>query len=80
MVSLGLFRGFKVGNGGEDVSILQHADDTLFVGEATWVNLWALKSILRCFELVSGLKVNFHKSSIIGINVDGNFSTIASLF
>lgn len=56
-------------------------DNTLFVGETSWSNLWALKSILRCFELVSGLKVNFHKSNvIIGINVENNFYLATSLF
>ncbi|KAH1203097.1 hypothetical protein GmHk_17G049420 [Glycine max] len=29
-----------------------------------------LKTILRCFELVTGLKVNFSKSSLVSINVD----------
>lgn len=29
-----------------------------------------LKSILRCFEMTSGLKVNFYKSSLVGINVE----------
>src|SRR4051812_19070438 len=28
-----------------------------------------MKEILLLFELVSGLKVNFHKSSLIGINI-----------
>lgn len=46
-VSLGLFKGYKVGQGGEDVTILQYADDTLFVGEASWSNLWVMKAILR---------------------------------
>lgn len=77
---IGIFKGFKVGNGGEEVSILQYADDTLLVGEATLENLWAMKAILRCFELVSCLKVNFHKSRVIGINVEQNFQQEAALF
>ena len=35
-------------------------------------NVLALKSILRCYELASGLKVNFHKSRIGGIGVHFN--------
>lgn len=35
-VALGLFKGFMVGNNGEEISILQYADDNLLVGEATW--------------------------------------------
>lgn len=39
-----------------------------------------MKSILRCFEMASGPKVNFDKSSIIGINVEDIFLEDASLF
>lgn len=80
VVSLGCFKGFKVGQEGEEVSILQYADNTLLVGEASWENLWTIKAILRCFELVSGLKVNFHKSRLIGINVDQSFQKDATIF
>ena len=31
-----------------------------------------IKAMLRCFELGSGLKVNFHKSKIGAIGVDRN--------
>ncbi|KAF1874075.1 hypothetical protein Lal_00041520 [Lupinus albus] len=34
-----------------------------------------MKSILICFELVSRLKVNFNKISLIGIRVDNSFMT-----
>jgi hypothetical protein len=39
-----------------------------------------LKAILRGFELASGLKVNFWKSSLIGVNVDNSFLELASTF
>jgi hypothetical protein len=65
-VGLNRFRGFQVGNRGLVVSHLQYANDTLCIGEASIGNLWALKSILRAFEMVSGLKVNFWKSSLMG--------------
>jgi len=32
-------------------------------------NLWALKTFLQGFEIASGLKVNFFKSCLIGVNV-----------
>lgn len=79
-MELGIFKGFKVGSGGEEVSILQYVDDTLLVGEATPENLWAMKAILRCFELVSGLKVNFHKSRVMGINMVEQRRHDAALF
>jgi lysozyme family protein len=64
-VELERFRGFGVGRRGVVISHLQYADDTLCIGKATVENLWALKAILRGFEMVSGLKVNFWKSSIM---------------
>ena len=51
-----LFTEFLVG-----ISILQYADDTIFFGEATMQNVKTIKSILRAFELASGLKINYAK-------------------
>ncbi|GKV28189.1 hypothetical protein SLEP1_g37273 [Rubroshorea leprosula] len=48
--------GVVVGNNGVSFSHIQFADDTILFGKATESNLWAAKSILRTFELVSGLK------------------------
>jgi hypothetical protein len=79
-VELGSFRGFRVGGCNVTISHLQYADDTLCVGEASIDNLWALKAILRGFELSSGLKVNFWKSSLMGINVSQDFMALASTF
>ena len=65
-----LFQGFLVGRNEVQVSILQYADDTLFFGKASMENVKTIKVILRRFELVSGLKINFSKSSfwIIGMS------------
>ena len=52
-----------------EVSVLQFADDTLFLCEESFPNVFIIKVILRCFELASGLKVNFHKSKLAGVNV-----------
>ncbi|GAU36827.1 hypothetical protein TSUD_320640 [Trifolium subterraneum] len=79
-VEKGHFKPFLVGRGRLPVSILQYADDTLFIGEATVENLWTLKAILRGFELVSGLKVNFWKSCLVGVNVTHDFLQMASTF
>lgn len=43
-------------------------------------NLQALKTILRCFELSSGLKVNFSKSLFMGVNVGPEFLGMAERF
>jgi hypothetical protein len=74
------FRGFKVGSNGVIVSHLQYADDTLCIGEASIENLWTLKAILRAFEMVPGLKVNFWKSCVMGVNVSNDFIRLASSF
>ena len=79
-VNRNLFKGFELNRGGMVVSHLQYADDTLCIGEPTVDNLWMLKAILRGFEMASGLKVNFHKSSLIGINVDREFMEVACRF
>lgn len=43
-----------------NMSILQFIDDTLLIGYRDRDQVWVLKVILRCFEMVSGLGVNFH--------------------
>jgi hypothetical protein len=45
-VSLGFFKGFHV-SAEVSVSLLQYADDTLFIGEACVENLWTMKATLR---------------------------------
>ncbi|GAU48811.1 hypothetical protein TSUD_406440 [Trifolium subterraneum] len=55
-VEIGRFQPFLVGRGNLPVSILQYADDTLCIGQASVENLWALKAILRGFEMASGPK------------------------
>lgn len=79
-VSSRISKGYNIGNEGSEISILQYADDTLLVGEASWVNLWVMKAVLRNFELVSGLKVNFQKTRVIGVNVDDEFLNLAAEF
>jgi hypothetical protein len=69
-VEVGNFMGYKVGEEEElSISHLQFADDTLIIGKKSWSNIFAMKAVLHLFELSSGLKVNFNKSELIGINV-----------
>ncbi|GAU42409.1 hypothetical protein TSUD_324640 [Trifolium subterraneum] len=79
-VEVNRFKPMLVGREGVPISILQYVDDTLFIGEATVENLWTLKAILRGFEMASGLKVNFWKSCLIGINVNDDFLGMATDF
>ncbi|KAJ9547609.1 hypothetical protein OSB04_020152 [Centaurea solstitialis] len=62
-----IFRGVRLDDSADDVSIFQYADDTIFIGEWDWENAKMLIRILKCFEIFSGLKINMHKSSISGV-------------
>jgi hypothetical protein len=79
-VERGRFQPFMVGRGRLPVSLLQYADDTLCIGEASVENLWTIKAILRGFEMASGLRVNFFKSCLMGVNVSSDFLGMASDF
>ena len=49
--------------------IIQYADDTLIILPARPNQLLALKSILEDFTAITGLKVNYGKSSLVPINI-----------
>ncbi|XP_071692209.1 uncharacterized protein [Rutidosis leptorrhynchoides] len=77
-IEKGLFKGIEVGGDKILISHLQYADDTIFLGERNRENAYSLQNLLKCFELVSGLKVNFHKSFLYGIGVnDGEVDNMA---
>ncbi|CAL5343189.1 unnamed protein product [Camellia sinensis] len=67
---LGLVKGVEVGANGMRITHLQFADDTILFCEADRMEVSNIKRILRCFEISSGLKINYHKSVICGIGVD----------
>ena len=70
VVGAHLFTGYGVGNGDEvRLTHLQFADDTLIIGEKSWLNVCNMRSMLLLFEELSGLKVNFHKSMLTGVNI-----------
>ena len=70
VVGANLFHGFGIGDG-NDVRLthLQFADDTLIIGEKSWLNVRSMQVVLLLFEKVSGLKVNFHKSMLTDVNI-----------
>ncbi|GKV29210.1 hypothetical protein SLEP1_g38156 [Rubroshorea leprosula] len=68
-----LYKGVRIGNGATIVSHLQFADDTIFFGEATEDNIRVVKCIMRIFEMASGLKINFGKSQLMGVEVDNDW-------
>ncbi|GAU24262.1 hypothetical protein TSUD_48500 [Trifolium subterraneum] len=74
LVRNGSFTPYEVGSHNSvSVSHLQFADDTLLVGVKSWANVRALKAVLILFENISGLKVNFHKSMLFGVNVNNSW-------
>jgi hypothetical protein len=60
------------------ISHLKFAYDTLIVGKNSWRNIRAFKAILILFELVSGLKVIFHRSMLMGVNVNDSWSVVVN--
>ena len=65
-----LIDNLEVGKDKVKVNMLQYADDTLFICEANTKSVFNIKVILQCFQLSSGLRVNFLKSRIGGTGVD----------
>jgi hypothetical protein len=78
-VDIGKFKGYQVSTN-DHFELLQFADDTILMGEGSWSNLWTIETVLRSFELVSGLKINFVKSKLYGINVDASLLSAGSSF
>lgn len=65
--SLGMIDSLEVGGKKVRVNMLQYADDTLFFCHVNSKSVFNVKAMLNCFELASGLKVNFLKSRIGGV-------------
>ncbi|GJU97790.1 RNA-directed DNA polymerase, eukaryota [Tanacetum coccineum] len=68
VVEAGIFKGLKLNNS-VMVSHLFYADDAVFVGEWSESNLSSIMNVLHCFSLTSGLKINVHKSHLLGVGV-----------
>ncbi|XP_071713233.1 uncharacterized protein [Rutidosis leptorrhynchoides] len=76
-----LFVGVEIGHDKIPVSHLQYADDTIFFGSWSEGNLRNLMKLLKCFELTSGLKINYHKSNLFGVGVENiEIERMAKLF
>ena len=79
VVGANFFKGYGVGRNNEvQLTHLQFANDTLIIGEKNWLNVRSMRAVLLIFEELSGLKVNFHKSMLIGVNIsDSWFAKVA---
>lgn len=67
-VQIEMFEALDMGREKVKVVLLQYADDTIFTCTGKMENVLVIKDILRNFELLSGLKVNFNKCSLVGLN------------
>lgn len=65
-----LWEGIEVSKGGTKITHLQYADDTIIFCSPRLDHLTNIKKVLILFQLVLGLQVNFHKSSLYGINME----------
>lgn len=63
-----LFREFQSGKG-VIVSSLQYTNGTIMFVDANPAGISSIKHIISCFEMVSGLKVNWGKSSLSSIGL-----------
>ncbi|XP_071708160.1 uncharacterized protein [Rutidosis leptorrhynchoides] len=68
-IHCGLFKGVDIGSHKVLLSHLQYANDTIFFGEWSRLNFCYLVKLLNCFEKMSGLKINYNKSSLYGLGV-----------
>ncbi|KAH1131305.1 hypothetical protein J1N35_002683 [Gossypium stocksii] len=70
---LGVIEGVKDVLLGKSISYLQFADDTILFLRAKEAVVRNLKYVLHCFELFSGLSINFQKSCMVGFGVEEEF-------
>jgi hypothetical protein len=55
-----------------DFLVIQYADDTLIVLEASATQLFFLNGVLQSFSDSTGLKINFSKSMMVPINLSND--------
>lgn len=72
-VTLNLWEGIDVGDGGSTLTHLQYADDTILFYPPNIEYLLNIKKALILFQLASGSQVHFHKSPLIGIHIEDNW-------
>nr|GEZ14112.1 RNA-directed DNA polymerase, eukaryota [Tanacetum cinerariifolium] len=77
VLNAGLYKGISL-NDPFTISHLFYADDVVFIGEWNNNKIQTLLSVLRCFYLASGLKINLHKSKLMGIGVSSNVVAAAA--
>lgn len=59
-----MFKGVIINENSEQLTYLQFADDILLFIEGSIDSIKAVKKVLQCFQLLTGLKINFNKSCL----------------
>ncbi|GJT70924.1 putative reverse transcriptase domain-containing protein, partial [Tanacetum coccineum] len=73
IIDRGLFSPINIGHDNPvTLSHLFYADDAIFISKWSTLNVVAITGLLRYFHMASRLKVNFHKSSLIGVSINPN--------
>lgn len=62
----GMISGLDVGLVDQKLTRLQFADDTLVFCKADVDEIKAIKRLLKGFEAISGLRINYHKTVLCG--------------
>ena len=76
-----LVKGFAVENANIEVTHLQFADDTILFCGASLDHLQNLRCILKCFEFLSSLKINYDKCELIGVRTESShIAFLANVF
>ncbi|GJX02527.1 RNA-directed DNA polymerase, eukaryota [Tanacetum coccineum] len=69
VLDAGLHKGISINNS-LMISHLFYADDAVFVGKWDPSNIKTIVHVLKCFYLASGLKINLHKTKLMGISIN----------
>jgi hypothetical protein len=69
-IEVGLIKGLATDLIHGGVISLQYADDSILFLENEGAYARNLKHILTCFELMSGMRINYNKSKLVPINID----------
>ncbi|GJX62449.1 RNA-directed DNA polymerase, eukaryota [Tanacetum coccineum] len=77
VVNAGLYKGVVLDNSLQ-ISHLFYADDVVFIGQWCDSNISTIIRVLDCFFQASGMRINLHKSKIMGIAVDNSLVTQAA--
>ncbi|GJV04311.1 RNA-directed DNA polymerase, eukaryota, reverse transcriptase zinc-binding domain protein [Tanacetum coccineum] len=77
VVNAGLFKGVDL-DSSLQLSHLFYADDVVFLGQWCDSNISTIIRVLDCFFRASGLRINLHKSKLMGIAVENSLVDFAA--